>query len=63
MIPFFYTATILLLYSAHDLSSGTSTILQRVAYNLVGIIIAVIVVVYPFPLIMKKVNPNTTVTK
>jgi hypothetical protein len=63
MIPFFYTATILLLYSAHDLSSGTSTILQRVAYNLVGIIIAVAVVVYPFPLIMKKINPNTTVTK
>lgn len=63
LIPFFYTATILLLYSANDLSSGTSTILQRVGYNVVGIVIAVIVVVYPFPLIMKKVNPQTTVTK
>jgi hypothetical protein len=34
-----------------------------VGYNVVGIVIAVIVVVYPFPLIMKKVNPQTTVTK
>jgi uncharacterized membrane protein YccC len=63
MIPFFYTATVLLLYSANDLSSGTSTVLQRVAYNVVGIVIAVVVVVYPFPLIMKKVNPKTTVRK
>jgi uncharacterized membrane protein YccC len=63
MIPLFYTATILLLYSANDLSSSTSTVLERVGYNVVGIVIAVIVVVYPFPLIMKKVNPQTTVTK
>lgn len=60
MMPFFYTATILLLYSANDLSSGTENVLQRVAYNLVGIIIAIIVVVYPFPFIMKRVNPKTT---
>jgi hypothetical protein len=57
MMPFFYTATILLLYSANDLSSGTSNIWQRVAYNLVGVIVAIIVVVYPFPILMKKVNP------
>lgn len=63
MVPFFYTATILLLYSANDVSSGVTNILQRVGYNVVGIIIAVIVVVYPFPLIMRKVNPRTTVTK
>lgn len=56
MVPFFYTATILLLYSANDLSSGTENVLQRVFYNLVGIIVAVIVVTYPFPLLMKKVN-------
>jgi hypothetical protein len=61
-IPFFYTATILLLYSANDLSSGTSNVLQRVAYNLVGVIIAVIVVIYPFPLLMKKVNPKSVNT-
>jgi uncharacterized membrane protein YccC len=63
MIPLFYTATILLLYSANDISSATSTVLERVGYNVVGIVIAVLVVVYPFPLIMKKVNPRTTVTK
>jgi|GEM_PF-2024928 len=60
MVPFFYTATILLLYSANDLSSGTTNILQRIAYNLVGITIAMIVVIYPFPRMMKKLNPKTT---
>lgn len=60
MIPFFYTATILLLYTANDLSSGSSNVLQRVAYNLVGVTVAIIVVVYPFPMLMKKVNPKTT---
>ncbi len=58
MVPFFYTATILLLYTANDLSSGTENIWQRVAYNTIGIIIAVIVVIYPFPFLMNKVNPK-----
>lgn len=58
MIPFFYTATILLLYSANDISSGMTNVVQRVVYNLVGITIAIIVVMYPFPLLMKKVNPK-----
>ena len=62
MMPFFYTATILLLYSANDLSSGSDNIWQRVAYNLVGVIIAIIVVVYPFPFLMKRVNPKTTIS-
>ncbi len=62
MMPFFYTATILLLYSANDLSTGKSNILQRVAYNLVGIVIAAIVVIYPFPLLMKKVNPKLDIS-
>lgn len=62
-VPVFYTATVLLLFSANDLASGTSTVLERVVYNVVGIVIAIVVVVYPFPLIMKKLNPNTTVTK
>lgn len=61
MMPLFYTATILLLYSANDLSSGTSNILERVAYNLVGIIVAILVVTYPFPFLMRKVNPKTVV--
>lgn len=62
-VPMFYTATILLLFSANDLASGTTNILERVAYNVVGIGIAVLVVVYPFPRIMKKLNPATTVTR
>jgi hypothetical protein len=62
-IPLFYTATVLLLFSANDLSSATSTVLERVLYNVVGIVIAVVVVVSPFPRIMQRVNPQTTVTK
>lgn len=58
MIPFFYTATILLLYSANDIASGSTNVAQRVAYNLVGITIAILVVTYPFPFLMKKVNPK-----
>lgn len=60
MMPLFYTATILLLYSANDISSGSDNVIQRVAYNLVGILIAVAVVTYPFPMLMKKVNPKST---
>lgn len=58
MIPFFYTATILLLYSANDISAGMTNVWQRVFYNLVGIIIAVVVVTYPFPHLMNKINPK-----
>jgi hypothetical protein len=63
MMPFFYTATILLLYSANDISSGSSNVVQRVIYNLVGITVAIVVVTYPFPFLMKKVNPKTTITE
>jgi hypothetical protein len=61
MMPFFYTATILLLYTVNDLALGKQNILQRVGYNLVGVIVAVIVVLYPFPRLMKKVNPKTSI--
>jgi hypothetical protein len=61
MMPFFYTATILLLYSANDISSGTTNVVQRVMYNLVGVTIAMIVVIYPFPHLMKKVNPKSEI--
>ena len=61
MIPFFYTATVLLLYTANDLSSGSENIWQRVVYNTIGVIIAIIVVVFPFPLLMKRVNPKTSI--
>jgi len=63
MTPLFYTATILLLYSANDLSSSTSVIWQRVGENLLGILIAIGVVVYPFPALMKKINPRTTIAR
>jgi uncharacterized membrane protein YgaE (UPF0421/DUF939 family) len=61
MIPLFYTATILILYTANDLSSGRANILTRIFYNLVGIAIGMLVVIYPFPRIMKKINPNSKV--
>jgi hypothetical protein len=63
MLPFFYTATILLLYSANDISSGMTNVIERVFYNLVGITVAIIVVVFPFPLIMKRLHPKTVVSK
>ena len=58
-MPLFYTATILLLYTANDLTTGSENVLTRVAYNLVGITIGVLVVIYPFPRILSKINPET----
>ena len=40
-MPLFYTATILLLYTANDLTSGSENVLTRVFYNVVGITIGV----------------------
>jgi hypothetical protein len=57
-MPLFYTATILLLYSANDLSSGSENVLTRVFYNVVGITIGVFVVIYPFPRLLKMINPK-----
>lgn len=59
MMPFFYTATILLLYTANDLTSGATNIHQRILYNTVGIAIAMIVVLYPFPRLVKTFNPKS----
>jgi uncharacterized membrane protein YccC len=53
---FFYTATIIVLYSLNDVSLGTTIAMQRVAYNLVGILIGVFVVFYPFPRITRNVE-------
>lgn len=61
LIPLFYTATILILYSANDLASGRATILKRVGYNIVGITIGMLVVIYPFPQILKRINPKTKI--
>jgi hypothetical protein len=59
MMPLFYTATILLLYSANDLTKGTTNIWQRIAYNLIGITVGMIVVIYPFPKLVKMLNPKS----
>lgn len=53
---FFYTATIIVLYSLDDISKGNAIAMQRTAYNLVGILIGVFVVYYPFPVITKNVE-------
>ena len=50
-MPLFYTATILILYSLNDISSGKDLAMLRLAYNLVGIAVAVFVVFYPFPFV------------
>jgi hypothetical protein len=55
-MPIFYTATILLLYTANDLPSGFVVAFERVAYNLVGIVIGVLVVIYPFPKLMQRLR-------
>src|SRR6476619_4444788 len=55
-MPLFYTATILLLYTANDLATGSENVLTRVLYNTVGITIGVLVVIYPFPRMMKMLN-------
>lgn len=57
-MPIFYTATILLLFTANDLPSGFIVAFERVAYNLVGIIIGVLVVVYPFPMLIRRLRKN-----
>src|SRR6478609_5922466 len=57
-MPLFYTATILLLYTANDLTTGSENVLTRVVYNIVGITIGMLVVIYPFPLMMRKLNPK-----
>lgn len=53
---FFYTATIIVLYSLNDISQGNAVAMQRVAYNLVGILIAIFVIYYPFPIITAQVE-------
>ena len=52
-MPLFYTATILILYSLNDIKSGKDLSMLRLAYNLVGIAVAVLVVFYPFPMVTK----------
>jgi fusaric acid resistance family protein len=53
---FFYTVTILILYSINDISQGPIIAAQRIAYNLVGVLIAIFILYYPFPLLKKRLQ-------
>jgi len=53
---FFYTATIIVLYSLNDIAQANTIAMQRVAYNLVGILIGVFIIYYPFPRITNRVE-------
>jgi hypothetical protein len=55
-MPLFYTATILILYSLNDIKSGKDLSMMRLAYNLVGIAVAVFVVYYPFPMLFGRLK-------
>jgi hypothetical protein len=55
-LPIFYTATILLLYGANDITESRMLTIDRVVYNLIGIAIALAVVIYPFPGLMKWIR-------
>ena len=61
MMPLFYTTTILLLYSANDISAGGENVLMRVFYNVIGITIGILVVIYPFPRMVRIINPKSTI--
>ena len=61
MMPLFYTTTILLLYSANDISAGGENVLMRVFYNIIGITIGILVVIYPFPRVVRIINPKSTI--
>lgn len=64
---FFYTVTILILYSINDLSAGPMMSAQRIFYNMIGVLIAIFVILYPFPRLMgrleKAVNDYDSSTK
>jgi hypothetical protein len=63
MMPLFYTATILVLYSANDLTSGRVNIVTRVLFNLIGITIGMLVVIYPFPVIAKMIHRKSVANR
>lgn len=53
---FFYTTTILILYSLSDISLGPVLAAQRIAYNMVGVLVAVFVMFYSFPVLNKRLD-------
>lgn len=54
-MPLLYTATILMLYSMNDLSAASTLQVQRILYNIVGIVIAMLVIWFPFPYVSKRI--------
>jgi uncharacterized membrane protein YgaE (UPF0421/DUF939 family) len=48
-MPLFYTATILRLHSLNDIENGQHLAFMRLVYNIIGVVVAVFVVLYPFP--------------
>jgi hypothetical protein len=51
-----YTATILILYGLNDLDTTPLLALQRIGYNLIGVIIGVLFSLYTFPFIFKRIE-------
>lgn len=49
----FYTTTVLILYSLNNPSMSVELSIERIAYNLVGVLVAVFVVKYQFPRLFK----------
>jgi uncharacterized membrane protein YccC len=62
-MPLFYTATILILYSLGDPTSGPVVAMERVIYNVVGIAIGLVIVLYPFPALTKWITQRVTVAE
>ena len=54
-MPLFYTATILILYSIVSPVSNASLVSERIFYNIVGITIGLLFILYPFPIITKSI--------
>ena len=55
-MPLFYTATILLLYSLNDIKAGQQLAFLRLVYNIIGVVVAVFVVLYPFPYLTRRLR-------
>ncbi|MCA9381974.1 FUSC family protein [Candidatus Dojkabacteria bacterium] len=55
-IPLLYTATILLLYSLTDLTNSRTLMLERIGYNVIGVLIGLFVVIFPFPYLSKRLR-------
>lgn len=57
-----YTATIMTLYVMNDLSTAPLLSMQRIIYNLIGVMIGVWIAMYPFPRIFSRIRRMTATT-